>query len=162
MAVSETVDAGSWCQLSDVVGERCCRKIDQIEALREADGPPGPPMHRDGMLRLDAANSTCRLLGVEMTLTMARDDARSPASDRHQGYVDVLRLLELKLRTCIPRIPPSARALNKAERRSAMGASSVSSTVVVSSQDTYLQAAELHKVTRLDFTEPQPAVGDWL
>ena len=119
-------------------------------------------MHRDGMLRLDAADSVCGLLGVEMTLTMARNNAGSPASDWHQGYLDVLRLLQLKLRTCIPRIPPSARVVNKAERRSAMGASSVSSTVVVSSQDTYLQAAELHKITRLDFTEPQPAVGDWL
>jgi hypothetical protein len=160
--VPETVDAGIWCQVSDVVGERCCRKIDQIAALREADGPPGPPMHRYGMFRLDAADSACRLLGVEMALTMARNNAGSPASDWHQGYVDVLRLLQLKLRTCVPRIPPSARALNKAERRTAMGAPSVSPTVVVSGQDTYLPAAKLHKVTRLDFTKPQPAVGDWL
>ena len=119
-------------------------------------------MHRDGMLRLDAANSTCRLLGGEMTLTMARNNAWSPASDWHQGYVDVLRLLQPKLRTSVPRIPPSTRALNKAERRPAMGASSMSPTVVVSGQDTYPQTAELHKVTRLDLTEPQPAIGDWL
>jgi hypothetical protein len=162
LAVPETVDAGRWCQVSDVVGKRSCRKIDQIEALREADGPPGSPMHREGMLRLDAADSTCSLLGVEMALTMARNNAGSPASDWHQGYVDVLRLFQLKLRSCIPRIPPSARALNKAERRSAMGASGVAPTVVVSGQDTYLQAGKLHKVTRLDLTEPQPAVGDWL
>jgi hypothetical protein len=119
-------------------------------------------MHRDGMLRLDAANSACSLLGVEMALTMARNNAGSPPSDWHKGYVDVLRLLQLKLRTRVSRIPPSARALNKAERRSAMGTSSVSPTVVVSGQDTYLQAGKLHKVAGLDFTQPQPAVGDWL
>ena len=43
-----------------------------------------------------------------------------------------------------------------------MRASKVSPTVVVSGQDTYLQAAKLDEVTRLDLPEPRPAGGDLL
>jgi hypothetical protein len=162
LAMSEKVNVGRWCQLSDAVGERGRREVDQTSALREADGPPGPPMHRNGVFRLNTADRPCRLLGVEMTLTMARDNAGSPASNWHQGYVDLLHRLQRKLWTRVPRIPPSARAINEAERRSAMRASCVSSTVVISGQDTYLQTGELHKVTWLDLPEPQPAVRERL
>ena len=119
-------------------------------------------MHRHGMFRLDAMDRICRLLGVEMAITVARNNAWSPASDRHQGHVDVRRLLQLKLRTCVPRVPQSPGAVNKTKCRSAMTAPSVSPTVVVSSQDANLQPAQLHKITRLDLPEPKPAVGDWL
>ena len=160
--MSETVDARSRYQAGDVVGERYGREIDEIGALRKTDWPPGPPMHRDGMFRLDVMDRMCGLLGVEMAIAVARDNARSPASDWHEGYVDVRRLLQLNLRTCVPRVPPSPGAVNKTKCRSAMAASSVSPTVVVSSQDTNLQAAQLHKITRLDLPEPQPAVRHWL
>ena len=120
-------------------------------------------MDRNSMFRLDAADRLCRLHSVQMPVTMARNDRRSPAADRHQGYVDVRQLVRLKLRTRVPRIPPSARTLDKkAERGSAMRTSKVSPTVVVSGQDTYLQAAKLDEVTRGDLPEPRPAGGDLL
>jgi hypothetical protein len=118
-------------------------------------------MDRNSMFRLDAADRLCRLHGVQMPVTMARNDGRSPAADRHQGYVDVRQLVRLKLRTRVPRIPPSARTLDKkAERGSAMRASEVSPTVMVSGQDSYLQAAKLQEVPRGDLPEHQPAGGD--
>jgi hypothetical protein len=160
--MSETVDAGGRYQVSDMVSERRRRAIDEIGALGKTDGPPGAPMHRDGMFRLGAMDRMCGLLGVEMAITVARNYARPPASDRYQGYVDVRRLLQLNLRTCVPRVPPSPGAVNKTKCRSAMAASSMSPTVVVSGQDTNLQAAQLHKITRFDLPEPWPAIGDWL
>jgi hypothetical protein len=120
-------------------------------------------MHWNGMFRLDAGDRLCRLHRVQMALTMARNDGRSPASDRHQGYVDLRHLIRLKLRTCVPRVPPPARTLDeKAERGSAMRTSKVSPTVVVSGQDTYLQIAKLQEVPRSDLPEHQPAGGDLL
>jgi hypothetical protein len=151
--MSETVDAGSRCQAGDVVSERCGREIDEIGALRKTDGPPGSPMHRDDMFRLDVMDRMCRLLGVEMAIAVARNNAWSPAPDWHEGYVDVRRLLQLKLRTCVPWVPPSPGAVNETKCRSAVAASSVSPTVVVSSQDTNLQAGQLYQITRLDLPE---------
>src|SRR5215212_5846259 len=118
-------------------------------------------MDWNGMLRLDGGDCLCRLHRVQMALTMARNDGRSPASDRHQGYVDLRHLIRLKLRTCVPRVPPLARTLDeKAERGSAMRTSEVSPTVVVCGQDTYLQAAKLQGLPRRDLPEHQPAGGD--
>jgi hypothetical protein len=86
------------------------------------------------MIRMDAANRLCRLLGVEMALTKCR----APASDWHQGDVDGRHLLERKPETCVSRIPTSAGALDKkAERGSAMRAPRVSPTIVVGGQDAY-------------------------
>ena len=111
------------------------RQIDQIGALGKADGPPGSPVHGDGMIWVSAADRLCRLLGVEMALTKGG----SPASDRHQGDVDVRDLLERKVWTRVPRIPAPAGARNKiAECGSAMRAPRVSPAVVVGGQDMYL------------------------
>lgn len=115
------------------------------------------------MIWLNAADRLCRLLSVEMALTMTRNDARSPTSDWHQGYIDLRHLLELKLRTCVARIPPPAGAVNKiAERGSPMRAPSVSAAVVVGGQDAYPAAGKLHEVARLDLAELQTAGGEWL
>ena len=120
-------------------------------------------MHRHGMFRLDPVDRLCRLHSVQMALTMARNDGRSPASDRHKGNVDLRHLVRLELRTGVPRIPPSARTLDeKAKRGSAMGARKVSPTIVVSGQDPYLQAAELDEITGRDLAEPRTAGGDLL
>ena len=120
-------------------------------------------MHWNGMFRLDAGDRLCRLHRVQMALAMARNDGRSPASDRHQGYVDLRHLIRLKLRTCVPRVPPLARTLDeKAERGSAMRTSEVSPTVVVCGQDTYLQAAKIDEVARPDLPKHHPADGDLL
>ncbi len=120
-------------------------------------------MHRNGMFGLDSTDRLCRLHSVQMPMTMARNDRRSPATDRHQGYVDVRHLIRLKLRTCVPRVPPSTRTLDKkAERGSAMRACKVPPTVVVSGQDTDLQAAKLDEVAGCNLPEPQPAAGHLL
>ena len=120
-------------------------------------------MHGDGMFRLDAGDRLCSLHRVQMALTMARNDRRSPASYWHEGYVDLRHLIRLKLRTCVPRVPPPARTPDeKAERGSAMRASKVSPTVVVSGQDPYLQTAKLDEVPGDDLPEYQPAGGDLL
>ena len=120
-------------------------------------------MHWNGMFRLDGGDRMCGLHRVQMALTMARNDGRSPASDRHQRYVDLRHPIRLKLRTCVPRVPPPARTLDEeAERWSAMRASKVSPTVVVSGQDTYLQSAKLDEVPGRDLAEHQPAGGDLL
>ena len=153
------MDAGSWCHAGDVLGESRGRQIDQIGALGEADGPPGSPMDGDGTIWVNAADRLCRLLGVEMALTKAR----SPASDWHKGDVDERRLLKRNVRACVPRIPAAAGAGNKkAECGSAMRAPGVSAAIVIGGQDMYRQAAKLHRVARLDFTELQAAGGDWL
>ena len=163
LALPEEMYTGGWCQASDMLSEGSGWQIDQIAALGKADGPPGSPVNRDDMMGLGAADGFCRLLGVEMTLFVARNDAWSPASDWHQCYVDIRHLLQPKLRTCVPGIPPPARLLHKkAERGSAMTASSVSPTVVVGGQNEYLQLAERQDVTRLNLPEPRPAGGDWL
>jgi hypothetical protein len=153
------MNAGGWCQASDVLGEGRGREIDPLGALGKADGPPGTPVHGDGSNWVSAANNLCRLLRVEVALTKGR----SPASDRKQRDVDVRHLLQRKLRTRVPRIPTPAGAVDEiAERGSAMTASRMSATVVVGGQDAYLQAAKVHEVTRLDLTEPQTAGRDWL
>jgi hypothetical protein len=120
-------------------------------------------MHWNDMFRLDAGDRLCSLHRVQMALTMARNDGRSPASDRHQGYVDLRHLVRLKLRACVPRVPPPARTLDeKAERGPAVRASKVSPTIVVSGQDTYLQLAMLYEVPRPDLPKHHPAGGDLL
>jgi hypothetical protein len=43
-----------------------------------------------------------------------------------------------------------------------MRASRVSSAVMVSGQDAYLEAAKLHEITRLHLAELHTASGDWL
>jgi hypothetical protein len=91
-----------------MVGEGSGWKVDQIATLGKSDRPPGSPVHGDGVMWLSAADGFCRLLGVEMALFVARNDGRSPTSDRHQCYVDICHLLQPELRTCVPRIPPSA------------------------------------------------------
>ena len=108
---------------------------------------------------MSAPDHLCGLSGVEMALTKGR----SPASDWHQGDVDVRQILERDVRTSVPGIPAPAGALDQiAECGSAMRAPRVSPAVMVGCQDVYPQAAELHEVTRLDLGELQAAGGDWL
>jgi hypothetical protein len=114
------MNASAWCHSGDVRGEGSGRQIDQLWALGQADGPPGPPVHRHGMIRLNTANHLCRLLSVEMSLTKAG----SPASDWQQGEVDLRQLLVLKLRTGVTRVPAPPGALNNITKcRSPMRAS---------------------------------------
>ena len=128
-------------------------------ALGEADGPPRPPMDRKGVNWANAADQLCRLLGVEMPWAKRG----SPASNRHQGDVDVRHPVKRKVRTCVPRKPAPAGALNKiAECGSAMRATRVSPAVVVGGQDAYLQAAKLHEVTGPTSQSFTTAGGDWL
>ena len=128
------MDAGRWCHASDVLRESRGRQIDQIGALGEADRPPGSPVDGDGTFWINAADRLCPLLGVEMALTKGW----SPASDWHQGDVDVRHLLKRNVRTCVSRIPAAAGAGNKiAERGSTMRAPRVSPAVVVGGQDMY-------------------------
>jgi hypothetical protein len=153
------MDAGGWCNAGDVLGEGRGRQIDQIWALGQADGPPGSPVHRDGMIWVNAADRLCRLLGVKMPPTKAG----SPTSDWHQGDVDERQLLKRNMWTCIPRIPAPAGASKQiAECGSTVRAPRMSPTVVVGGQHMNRQAAKLHRVTRLDFDELQTACGDWL
>jgi len=156
--VPETVDAGGRCLSRDVFGECLRRHINQLETLRKADGPPGTPVHGHDTIWLNAVDHVGSLLGVEMTLTKRR----SPASDWHQGDVDVRHLVKGKVRTCVSRIPAPPSALNEiAERGSPMGTPRESPPVVVGRQDAYLQAAELDDVTRLNLPELHTAGGDW-
>jgi hypothetical protein len=128
------MDASARRQSSTVVTKGWARQIDQIGALGKTDRPPGPPVHRDGMIWVNAANRLCRLLGVEMAMTKCQ----SPASDWQQGEVDVRHFLECKVRTCVSRIPAPAGALDKkAKRGSAVRAPRVSPTIVVGGQDAY-------------------------
>ena len=108
LTLAEEMNSGGWCQASNMVGEGSGWKVDQIATLGKSDRPPGSPVHGDGVMWLSAADGFCRLLGVEMALFVARNDGRSPTSDRHQCYVDIRHLLQPELRTCVPRIPPSA------------------------------------------------------
>jgi hypothetical protein len=151
------MDGGGWYEASDVVGEGQGRQIDQIGALREADGPPGSPVHGNGTIWVSAANHLCRLLGVEMALTKGG----SPTSYWQHSDVDVPHLLERKVQTCVARIPAPAGTFNKiTERGPAMRTTRVSPAVVVGGQDAYLEAAKLNEVTRLDFTKLQTSSDD--
>jgi hypothetical protein len=126
--MSEEMDAGAWRQARDVPGECRSGQINQLGPLTKADGPPGTPVHRDGTIWLSTADHVRRLLGVEM----APIKRWSPAANWHQGDVDVRHLVESNLRTCVPRIPAPARALDEiAERGSAMGTPRVSPAVVI-------------------------------
>ena len=158
LAMSEEMDAGARRQARDVPGECLSRQINQVGPLTKADGPPGTPVHRDGTIWLSAADDIRRLLGVEM----APIKCGSPASNWHQGDIDVRHLVDGNLRTCVSRIPAPTRALDEiAERGSAMGTPRVSAAVVISGQDAYLQSSKLHKITRLDLPELYAAGGDW-
>jgi len=133
--VSEEVDGGGWYQSSDMVREGHARQVDQIGALGEANGPPGSPMHRDGMFWMNAAHRLRRLLGVEMALAKGG----SPTPYWQHGNVDVRHFLELKVRTCVSRIPAPAGTFNNiTERGPAMRTPGVSPAVVVGGQDAYL------------------------
>jgi hypothetical protein len=146
-------------QAGTVVSKGRGGQVDQIGALGKADRPPGPPVHGDGMIWVNAANGLCRLTGVEMALTKCR----SPASDWQQGEVDVRHFLECKVRTCVSRIPAPAGALDKkAERGSAVRAPRVSPTIVVRGQGAYPQTAKLYEITRFNLAELHTASGDWL
>jgi hypothetical protein len=115
-------------------------------------------VHGDGTIWLSAADHVGCLLGVEMAVVKRG----SPASNWHQGDVDVRQLVKGHVRTCVARIPAPARTLDeKAERGSAMRTPGVSPAVMVGGQDAYLQAAELHEVTRLYLPELHAAGGDW-
>jgi hypothetical protein len=153
------MDASGGCHAYDVRGEGCGRHIDQIGALGKADRPPGSPVDRDGTIWTSAADRLRRPLGVEMT----RTEGRSPASDWHQGNVDLRHPVEGEARTCVPRIPALVGADNQvAECWSAMRAPWMSAAVMIGGKDAYLEAAKLHEVTRLDLTELETAGGDWL
>jgi hypothetical protein len=135
LTVSEEVDGGGWYQSSDVVREGHARQVDQIGALGEANGPPGSPMHRDGMFWMNAAHRLRRLLGVEMALAKGG----SPTPYWQHRNVDVRHLLELKVRTCVSWIPAPAGTFNNiTERGPAMRTPGVSPAVVVGGQDAYL------------------------
>jgi hypothetical protein len=154
----EKVDAGGRCHSRDVFGECLRRQINQLGTLTKADGPPGTPVHGDGTNRLSAANHISSLLGVEVALIKRR----SPASDRHQGDVDIGHLVKGKVRPCVPRIPAPVSALNEiAECGSAMRTTRESPPIVVGSQDAYLQAAKVHEVTRLNLPELHTTGNDW-
>jgi len=121
-------DTYSWTNLqSDIAG--VATHLD-----RNLVNPWGMAVSPNGTIWVSAADRVCSLLGVEMALTKGG----SPASDWHQGNVDVRYLVESKVRTRVPRIPTPARALDEiAERGPAMRASRVSPAVVVGGQDAY-------------------------
>jgi hypothetical protein len=153
------MDAGGRSHSGDVLGEGHRRQIDQVRALEEADGPPGSPMDGDGTIWVNAPDRLGRLLGVKVPLTKGG----SPASDWSQGDIDARHLLERKVRTRVARIPAPAGASNKiAECGSSMRAPRVSPAVVVGGQYTDREAAEIHRVTRLDLVKLQTAGGHWL
>ena len=92
---------------------------------------------------------------------MARAKGRPPASDWHEGEVDVRHLVERRLRTCVPGIPAPVVSLDQiAERRPAMRAPRVSPAIVVGSEDAYLQTAKPCDVARLDLVERHALCGD--
>jgi hypothetical protein len=156
--VPEKVNAGGWCHSRDVFGECLRRQINQVGTLRKADGPPGTPVHGDGTIWLNIADHVGSLFGVEMTMVKLG----SPASDWHQGDVDVRHLVKGKVRTGVARIPAPAGALGEiAESGSSMGTPRVSPAVVIGGQDAYLQAAKLHEVARLNLPELHTVGGDW-
>ena len=116
-------------------------------------------MDWDGVIWVSAADRLCSLLGIEMTLTKGG----SPTSYGQQGHVHPCYVLVRQVRTCVAWIPAPVGAGNKiAECWSAMWAARVSSTVMVGSQDTYLEAAELHKITRLHLAQLHTAGSEWL
>ena len=155
----ENVDVGSRRHSRDVVGECLRRLINQLGTLTKADGPPGTPVHGNGMNWMSAANHISSLLGVEMALIQRW----SPASDRHQGDVDIHPLVKGKVRPCVPRIPAPVRTLNEiAECGSAMRTPRESPPIVVGGQDAYLQAAKVHEITRFNLPERHTAGNDWL
>jgi hypothetical protein len=158
LAVPEKVNAGGWCHSRDVFSECLRRQINQVGTLRKADGPPGTPVHGDGTIWLNIADHVGSLFGVEMTMVKRG----SPASDWHQGDVDVRHLVKGKVRTGVARIPAPAGALGEiAESGSPMGTPRVSPAVVIGGQDAYLQAAKLHEVARLNLPELHTVGGDW-
>jgi hypothetical protein len=153
------MDAGGWCQASDVLGEGNGGPIDQAGTLWEADRPPGSPVHWNSAIWLSLVDHLRRLLGIEMTLTKGW----SPTSDGEQRDVDLRHLIEGEVRTSVPRIPAPARTLDKvAECGSAMRAPWMSSAVVVGGQSAYPQAACFHKLIRLDLAELHTPGDDWL
>jgi hypothetical protein len=154
----EKVDAGGRCHSRDVFGECLRRQINQLGTLTKADGPPGTPVHRDGTNWMSAANHISSLLGVEMALIQRR----SPASDRHQGDVDIRTVVKGKVWPSVPRIPAAVSTLNEiAECGSAMRTPREPSPIVVGGQDAYLQAAKVHEITRLNLPELHTAGNDW-
>ncbi len=128
------MDAGARRNVSDSVGEGHGGQIDQIRPLRKANGPPCSPVHGDRIDWMRATDHLSRLPGIEM----APAKGRPPASDWHEGEVDVRHLVERELRTRVPRIPASVVSIDQiAESGSAMRASSKSAAVVVGREDGY-------------------------
>ena len=126
--MSEDMDAGGRCHSGDVLGEGRARRINQIWALGQPDGPPGSPVHGDGRGWMNTADRFGRLSGVEMILTKGG----SPASHWQQSDVDLSYFLVRKVRTRVAGKPAPVGAGHKiAECRSAMRASRVSSAVMV-------------------------------
>ena len=132
--MSEEMDAGGRCEASNMLCEGGCWQIDQISALWKPHGPQGSPVHWDSMTWFSAANRLCRLQGVEMALAQGR----SPASNWHEGKVDLRYLLGCEVWACVARIPTPVGALdNIAERGPTMTAPRMSPAVVVSGQNAY-------------------------
>jgi hypothetical protein len=126
--------SGGRCQARDVVGEGCGWQIDQIAALWEADGPPGPPVHGNCIIGWNPAD---RLRGLPC-IEMASAKVRPPTSHWYQRDIDMSHIWISEFRTGIAGIPTPQRALDEvAERRSAIRASGVSPTVVIGCQDAY-------------------------
>ena len=91
-------------------------------------------MHGDSMIWVRAADHLSRLPGIEMTLAKGRP----PASDWHEGEVDVRHLVEREVRTCVPRIPASVESIDQiTESGSAMRAPSESAAIMVGREHGY-------------------------
>jgi hypothetical protein len=130
----ENVDSGVRRETSNVVGECPGGPIDQIRTLGKADGPPGSPMHRDGMGWISAANHLGRLPGIEV----AAAQRGPPSPDGHQHEVDLSHVVARDVRTRVPGIPTPVTSLHQiAERRSAMRAPRESPAIVVGREDLY-------------------------
>ena len=128
------MDARARRDASDPVGEGHGWQIDQIRPLRKANGPPGSPVHGDSIDRMRAADRLSCLPGIEM----APAKGRPPASDRHEGEVDVRHLVERELGTRVTWIPASVVSIDQiAESRSAIGTPSVSAAIVIGGEDGY-------------------------
>ena len=153
------MDAGVRRETCDSIGECHGRPIDQIGALRKADGPPGSPVHRNRVNRVRDADRLGRLQRIEMTAPKRGP----PTSDRHEREVDGCNFFEWDVRTRVTGIPAPVVTLDQiSERGPAMRASSMSSTVVIGGEDVYPKTAELDDVAGLDLGERYALGGDWL
>jgi hypothetical protein len=94
---------------------------------------------------------------------MALAQCRPPASDRHQGEVDVSHFVEGESRTSVARIPASVTAIDQeAERGSAMRTARVPAAVVVGREDGDPKTADLNDIARYHLMERHTSCGDRL